>query len=91
MDAWNRNALRGAAAGLAFYAISYPVTVWLGPKIAPSCAKLSKREQLIWAAYAPSTFNAVAVAIAASRHILNVSVRAPFQLGENTGSARALC
>lgn len=74
MDVWNRNVVRGGLAGLSVYAILYPVTLWLGPKIAPSCAKLSKRERLEWAAYGPSTFNAITIAAAISRHIMNVSV-----------------
>ena len=75
MDAWNRNVLRGGATGLALYAILYPASVWLGPKIAPSCAKLGRRERLEWAAYAPSTVNASMIAFAISRQVLNVSVR----------------
>jgi hypothetical protein len=75
MDAWNRNLLRGGATGLALYAISYPASVWLGPKIAPSCAKLGHRERLEWASYVPSTINASLIAFAISRQVLNVSVR----------------
>ena len=75
MDAWNRNVLRGGAAGLGFYAISYPLSLWLGPKILPSCAKLSKREQRIWASYVPSTANAAVISIAVCRHTVNVMVR----------------
>jgi hypothetical protein len=75
MDAWSRNAVRGAAAGLIGYAITFPAALWLGPKLAPSCAKLSKRERLEWAAYIPSTINASVIAVAASRHIMNRTVR----------------
>jgi hypothetical protein len=74
MDAWSRNALRGAAFGFGSYAVLYPLAVWLGPKLSPSCASLDKRGQLEWAAYIPSTVNAAMIVIAASRHVLNSSV-----------------
>lgn len=76
MDTWSRNVLRGLGVGFGGYAVLYPLTLWLGPKVSPACARLEKKEQLVWASYIPSTVNASVITVAILRHVMNRSVSA---------------